>query len=179
MRNLFLSFITLICFSLNAFAEGETAAPAFTLNTSGFLDHGILPVVYTCDGKDISPQFDWVDAPAKTQSFVLMMQDNQAPGGTFYHWVLFNIPKNATSIDEGAPNLPAGTVVGKNSWGKAQYNGPCPPKDSSHAYVFTLYALDNKLSLSAGAEGAAVQEAIKNHVVGTTSLTAVYSRWIN
>ena len=173
-----LLFFALVSFTVNAFAEDATTK-AFTLNTSGFLDHGILPVVYTCDGKDIPPQFDWANPPAKAQAYAFILQDNQAPSGVFYHWVLYNLPKNVSSIDEGAPSLPPGTLIGKNSWGKTQYNGPCPPKDSSHEYVFTLYALDNKLNLPAGADGKAVQDAMKNHILGSVSLTAVYSRWIN
>jgi Raf kinase inhibitor-like YbhB/YbcL family protein len=169
--------LTLLCSLISAaFAEDNPAT--FTLNTSGFLDNGILPVLYTCDGKDISPQFDWTDAPAKTQTFAIVLKDNQAPGGVFYHWVIYNLPKSTQSLDEGIQQLPAGAQMGKNSWNKAQYNGPCPPKNSTHTYVFTIYALDSKLSLPIGTEAAIIEAAMKNHIVGTASLTAVYSRWI-
>jgi Raf kinase inhibitor-like YbhB/YbcL family protein len=170
--------LTLFCSLISTVFAEDKPAP-FTLSTSGFLDHGILPVLYTCDGKDISPQFDWTNAPAKTQAFAMILKDNQAPAGVFYHWVLFNLPKSTNSLGEGVHQLPAGTEIGKNSWNKTQYNGPCPPKNSSHEYVFTLYALDSKLSLPAGTDAAIVEAAMKNHVVGTASLTAVYSRWIN
>src|SRR5437868_2091935 len=117
-------------------------AASFTLNSSSFSDREKLASIYTCDGKDISPPFQWQHTPAATASFALILSDPDAPGGTFYHWVLFNIPRTTRTLAENASVFPAGTLAGKNSWGKSQYNGPCPPKGVSHHYVFSLYALD-------------------------------------
>lgn len=158
-------------------AQAEEAK-TFTLNTNAFLDEGVLPVLYTCDGKDISPQLDWTNIPAKTEAFSLIMTDPDAPGGTFYHWIVYNIPKNTTELAQGSNKLPAGALTGKNGFGKMQYNGPCPPKRSSHTYLITLYALDSKLDLTAGVDGKKVEEAIQKHIVGKVKLTAVYSRWL-
>jgi Raf kinase inhibitor-like YbhB/YbcL family protein len=155
------------------------AADEFAMNTNAFLDAGALPVLYTCDGKDASPQFTWSNVPAKTQSFALVVSDPDAPSGTFYHWVIYNLPTSTKELAEGIQKLPAGTLVGKNSFGKMQYNGPCPPKGTAHTYVFTLYALDGKLKVPAGAEGKEVLAEIKDHTVGTAKLTTVYSRWVN
>lgn len=160
-----------------AFAEETT--PKLELKTNAFLDQGALPVLYTCDGKNISPQLEWANVPDKTQAFALILADSDAPNGPFYHWVLFNIPKATTSLPQGIEQPPSNAMVGKNSLAKFHYNGPCPPKGSAHSYVFTLYALDASLKLSTGADAKTILEAMKNHIVEKAELTAVYSRWIN
>ena len=150
-------------------------AADFAMNTTAFLDTGVIPVLYTCDGKDISPQISWANPPAKTQSFVMILTDPEAPGGTFYHWIAYNIPATARELPEGS--VPKGTIVGKNTGGNEKYNGPCPPKGTAHTYEFQLYALDTKLKLPAGSDQKTIQEMMKNHVVGKAKLTTVYSRW--
>lgn len=150
----------------------------FTLTTNAFLDSGVLPVLYTCDGKNISPELSWENIPAKTQTFALILSDIGAPSGVFYHWVLYNIPANITKFNEGIKQLPSGTRLGKNSWNKTEYNGPCPPKGASHKYIFTLYALDTKLTLPAGVDAKTLLETIKNHILQQTQLVAIYSRWL-
>lgn len=173
MRLITLIFGLLACFIL--------AAPVFADNlamtTTAFLDQGVLPVLYTCDGKNISPEFAWTNPPANTQSFALVLSDPDAPSGIFYHWVIYNIPSSTNELTEGMEKLPAGTLTGKNSWDKTAYNGPCPPKGSVHNYIFTLYALGTKLALPAGADGKTVLAAIKGHVLKEVALTASYSRW--
>lgn len=163
-------------FTFTAYAETAPANP-FTLTTNAFLDQGALPVVYTCDGKDVSPQFEWSGAPDKTQSFAFIMLDPNTSKGIFYHWILYNIPKSVSALPEG--KIPAGITVGKNGMNKVQYKGPCPPKGAAHNYIFTLYALDTKLTLESGADANAVLAAMQNHIISKTQLTAVYSRWIN
>lgn len=154
----------------------EDPPPAFTLNTNAFLSEGILPVLYTCDGKDVSPQLDWTNVPAKTETFALVFTDITLSEKPLYHWVIYNIPKTVTNLDEDLK--PTGMSVGKNTWDKQSYKGPCPPKGVLHTYTFTLYALDTKLSLPDGADVKAVFDAIKDHIVGKTELSLVYSRWI-
>jgi hypothetical protein len=157
--------------SLSAFAAGT-----FTLSTNAFADKGTLPVLYTCDGKDPSPQLSWSNPPNNTAAFALLLSDPDAPGGTFYHWVIFNIPATVTTLPEGMKAAPTGTIIGMNDWQKAQYNGPCPPKGSLHNYIFTLYALDTVLKLPANADAKAVLDAMQTHIIATASLTAAYSR---
>lgn len=161
--------------SLSVSAEEETQA--FTLTTTAFLDQMTIPVLYTCQGKDISPEMNWVNVPAKTQTFALVMSDTDAPGGIFYHWVLFNIPKATNNLPEALTKAPAGALMGKNSFEKQQYNGPCPPKGKAHTYVFTLYALDSKLDLPDGSSGIDVLASVKKHTVGKAVLTGVYTPW--
>jgi len=158
--------------------EAGKAVSAFTMTTTAFLDQGSIPLLYTCDDKNLSPEFSWTNPPAHTKSFALVLADPDAPGGIWYHWLLYNIPANSTEILQGMEKLPPGTLSGKNSWGKSVYNGPCPPKGTVHNYVFTLYALDTMLKLPAGADAKTLFAAMKGHVLKTLTQTAVYSRWL-
>lgn len=176
MYRIVFSIVCMIAIIVSSVYAEETNS-AFILSTNAFLDQGVLPVLYTCDGKDVSPQLEWTGIPEKTQSVALIMSDVDAPHGVFYHWVLYNIPTATTTLSQGA-DKPTGITIGKNSFGKLQYNGPCPPKGSAHSYVFIVYALDTKLSIPAGAEAITVLNAIQNHIIGKTQITGVYSRWI-
>jgi Raf kinase inhibitor-like YbhB/YbcL family protein len=176
MRRLLCIALTSL-FAMAAIAE-DAPSTAFTLTTNAFLDTGPIPVMYTCDGKDVSPQLEWSNVPAKTQSFAILITDADTPNGNFYHWVVYNIPSSVATIAETSDKLPAGALAGKNSFGKLSYNGPCPPKGSVHTYTITLYALDAKLSLPAGADGKSLTSAMQKHTLGKASLTMVYSRWI-
>jgi hypothetical protein len=159
-------------------ANAEPEANDFAFTTNAFLDTGALPVLYTCDGKDVSPQFSWSNPPPKTQSYAIVLSDPEAPSGTFYHWVVYNIPAATKELAEGVRNFPAGTLVGQNSWSKTQYDGPCPPKGTAHTYVFTLYALNSTMKLPAGTDGKTLEAAIKDHIIEKVQLTTVYSRWL-
>lgn len=174
MRLWIISFLIAITCS----ATWAAPAPTFALDTNAFLNEGIMPVLYTCDGKDISPQLSWSDAPKNAKSYALILIDKDAPQSNFYHWVIFNLPTKTAQLDEALSKPPAGTVMGQNSFGNSRYNGPCPPKGTTHNYVFTLYALDGTLALDAKANGDTVMEAMKNHIVGQTQLIGVYSRWL-
>lgn len=147
----------------------------FSLTSSAFEHNRSISKIYTCDGKNISPSIRWENAPAGTKSFVLICDDPDAPGGTWDHWVLFNIPAQVTHFDEGIVILPSGTVEGINSWKKKGYGGPCPPT-GEHRYFFTLYALDVILNLSEGATKQEVLTAAEGHVLAKTSMIGLYKR---
>ena len=164
-----LSFIILTTFVVHSNAY------AFTLKTNAFQDKGSLPILYTCDGNDISPALSWINPPAKTASFALILSDPDAPGGTFYHWILYNIPVTITTLPEGLTQLPTGVAAGKNNWEKAKYNGPCPPKGTTHHYIFTLYALDKELSLPSGISAPSLLKAIHKHILGKAELNVRFS----
>ena len=137
-----------------------------------------------CTGNNTSPSLSWKGAPAKTRSFALTMYDPDAPTGSgWWHWVVYNIPGNSTSLAAGAGDpkknlLPAGTAQGNTDFGAPGYGGPCPPAgDKPHRYIFTLYALDtDKLDLPASATAAYVGFNIHAHTVGKTTFTAKYGR---
>lgn len=145
-------------------------AGSFSLSSTTFSSGSDIPAANSCDGKDVSPQLSWSGVPDKTQSLALILSDPDAPGGTFYHWVLFNIPDTMTSLPAGLTTPPSGVKAGKNSWGRNRYNGPCPPKGSTHRYIFTLYALDSTLNLATGTDADSLMDAMKNHILGQTEL---------
>jgi len=171
-----LASLLIITSSASYAADEKPAENAFMVTSTAVLNEGALPVLYTCDGKDISPQLTWASPPVKTQSYAIVMTDTDAPGGEFYHWIVYNIPKSTTEIAEGGTI--SGALVGENSFNKKQYNGPCPPKGAAHTYIITLYALSNKLNLPAGKDGKTVLEALKPLTVGSITFTATYSRWL-
>jgi len=150
---------------------------AFAL-TSVFIVQGQpIPAVHTCDGEDQSPPMDWNEPPGNTQSFALIMDDPDAPGGTWVHWVLFNIPGDARRLLGNLPpdaQLPDGSIQGVNSFGRNDYGGPCPPS-GTHRYFFKLYALDTTLNLNESAGKDEVLTAMEGHVLAQAELMGTYS----
>lgn len=145
------------------------------IKSSAFQENAFIPKKYTCDEKDISPPLQWKNSPKNTQSFVLIMDDPDAPSGNWDHWLLFNIPADVVQLSENISTLPAGTLEGKNSWGKTGYGGPCPPS-KIHRYLFKLYALDATLSLQNGATKTKITEAMRGHVIAQAQLIGRYQR---
>ncbi|ABD00381.1 putative phosphatidylethanolamine-binding protein [Synechococcus sp. JA-3-3Ab] len=151
---------------------------ALQLTSSAFSHSESIPSRYTCDGEDLSPPLAWSGAPSETQSFALIMDDPDAPRGTFVHWVVYNLPTSVSSLPEGIrgdADLPQGAVHGQNSWGRNDYGGPCPPS-GTHRYFFTLYALDRQLSLAAGATKEALLQAMEGHLLAQAQLMGTYQR---
>ena len=118
------------------------------LTSNAFTNGQSIPAKYACTGRNISPALAWNDPPAGTQSLALIMDDPDAPAGTWVHWVLFNIPADARSLQENMDT--SAMSVGKNSWADLGYGGPCPPS-GTHRYFFKLYALDTTINLLPGA----------------------------
>ena len=151
----------------------------FSISSSDFQNGGDIPKKFTCHGADTSPELSWNDSPAGTLSLALITDDPDAPGGTFTHWVLFNLPvqtrslaANVKKIDE----LPNGTRQGRNSFGNIGYGGPCPPPGKAHRYYFKLYALDKKLNLKPGASKEEVEQAVQGHTLGKAEIMGKYGR---
>ncbi len=173
MRRLILSLLT----TAGCLIAAPAMADDFAITTTAFLDQGPIPVLYTCDSKNISPQLSWVHPPAKTKSFAVTLTDPDAPKGIFYHWIVYNIPANTKELTEGVDKLPANAQFGVNSTGKAGYMGPCPPHGTVHHYIFTFYALDTILPPGKNIDGEKINAAIKGHVLKQVTLTAIYPRW--
>jgi len=148
------------------------------ISSSAFSEGGTIPKKFTCDGPDASPQLSWSGAPASTQSFALIMDDPDAPVGTWVHWVFYNLPANIKELAEGVEKKEqaAGGVQGRNDFKKIGYGGPCPPPGMPHRYFFKLYALDSKLDLKAGASKADVERAMKGHILAQGQLVGRYGR---
>ena len=153
-----------------------------TLTSPAFTHNGAMPARLTCDGQDLSPELRWSGLPAETQSLALIVDDPDAPDPaapriTWVHWVLYNIPPTATGLAEAvAPGaLPAGTRQGLNDWGRTGYGGPCPPI-GRHRYFHKLYALDTVLPDLGKPAKAALEQAMKGHVLASTELVGTYQR---
>lgn len=147
----------------------------FTLSIPSFVSGGDIPRRHTCDDADASPQLTWTDPPNGTKSFALIMDDPDAPTGTFTHWVLVDIPGNRKDVPAEFRSGTLG-VSGKNSAGRVGYMGPCPPS-GTHRYFFRLSALDvSSLGLSEGASRNQVEAAMAAHVIGTAELMGRYTR---
>jgi hypothetical protein len=151
---------------------------AIQLTSTAFTQGNPIPTVYTCNGKNISPPLAWSTPPSGTQGFSLIVDDPDAPGATWIHWVIYNLPSGKTSLDEGIlplARLSDGSLNGKNSWGKLGYGGPCPPS-GTHRYFFKLYALDRPLSLSPGLSAAQLVQAMQGHILDTAELMGTYRK---
>ncbi|NIM93375.1 MAG: YbhB/YbcL family Raf kinase inhibitor-like protein [Anaerolineales bacterium] len=150
----------------------------FELLSSAFNEGAPIPIKYTCDGDDVSPPLAWTDPPEGTQSFALIFDDPDAPGGTWVHWVLFNLPAEARFLKEDIPpgvDRYDGSLFGENSWEQMEYGGPCPPS-GTHRYVFKLYALDTILDPEAGANSAYLLNAMEDHILDYADLMGTYTR---
>jgi len=156
--------------------EGEVA---LTVSSPAFREGDKIPGKYTCEGEDVSPELNWSEPPKGTGSFVLIVDDPDAPGGVFTHWVLFNLAADSRVLLEAVPaqgQLPNGSLQGKNDFGRIGYAGPCPPPGRSHRYQFTLYSLDRPLDLKFGVSKNQVLDAIRGHILAQGGLTGTYQR---
>ena len=145
----------------------------FRLTSPAFETGEDIPNEFTCDGPDSSPALIWTDPPPGTETLALIVDDPDAPSGTWVHWVLYNLPATARGLSEGMAKdhqLPDGARQGRNDFGKLGYNGPCPPRGAPHRYFFKLYALDCKVKLKPGASKGELDRAMKRHVLATAEL---------
>lgn len=145
------------------------------LSSPAFVNQTAIPILYTAQGKNISPPLHWTHAPQDTMSFVLICEDPDAPGGPFDHWILYNIPPSFVNIPENFSTLLDGIHSGLNSWGNEGYGGPNPPS-GTHRYIFTLYALDTELDLPPKIRKRGILLAMQSHVLAQARLIGRYSR---
>jgi hypothetical protein len=152
---------------------------ALSISSPAFGEGDKIPPEYTCEGQGISPQLDWDGIPEGAKSLALIVDDPDAPGGTFTHWVIFNIPPYSNGLSKALPLTPKlsdGSVQDSNDFGKIGYGGPCPPPGKPHRYLFSLYALGKQLDLGAGSSKYQVLDAIKGHILAQGQLTGIYQR---
>jgi Raf kinase inhibitor-like YbhB/YbcL family protein len=138
-----------------------------------------IPRSNTCDGADQSPALSWAGVPAGTRSLALIVEDPDAPGGTFTHWVIYNLPPDPASLAAGVPkqaDLPNGGRQGRNDFRRVGYGGPCPPPGPAHHYHFHLFALDAVLGLTPGGAPSELRSAMRGHILGESELIGVYGR---
>ena len=170
--------LALVCGPLSG-ANKPPQGGQFQLESGAFQAGGFIPRKYTCSGDNVSPALTWRDAPGGTKSLVLIVADPDAPGGTWIHWVIFNLPPDAHRLPEGVPKageVAGGARQGTTSFQEVGYGGPCPPPGNAHHYHFKLYALNVQLSLRAGADSDDVDRAMKGHILAETELVGLYKR---
>ncbi len=160
--------VTLVLISLRMFAV------SLTLSSPDFDDNSLIPAQFTCEGANVAPTLVWQDPPANTKSLALIMDDPDAPHGTWVHWVLFNIPPDTKQLS-AKNQAPQGAVSGANSWGNSGYGGPCPPS-GTHRYFFKLYALDVTLPLSVKATKQDLTTAMQDHILASAQLVGLYKK---
>ncbi len=168
---------------LLALAAGlATAQGTLRITSSSFSSQGEIPSRHTCEGQDLSPALSWSGLPPGTKSLALIVDDPDAPDPrapqtTWVHWVIYNIPSEAGGLPEGAkaPALPPGTREGRNDWGSTGYRGPCPPV-GRHRYFHKLYALDAVLGDLGGPNKAALEQAMRGHVLFQAELIGTYQK---
>lgn len=144
----------------------KIASPAFEQNDQ-------IPQRFTCDGEDVNPPLKISNVPPSAKSLALIVDDPDAPGKTWVHWVVWNIDPSTSGISEDS--VPKGAAQGMNDFGKNPYGGPCPPS-GTHRYFFKLYALDKVLQLSSRSTKYDLESAMRGHIVSQTELMGLYSR---
>ncbi len=156
-----------------------TVSKGLAISSKSFEPGHEMPVKYTCDGEDVSPQLSWSGAPENTESFALIVDDPDAPGRVFTHWVLYNIPASRNELPEGMQAekiVKKGCSQGVNDMRLMGYGGPCPPPGKPHRYRFHLYALDTTLDLPSGVTKNAVLGAMKGHILAEAEIVGLYKR---
>lgn len=152
---------------------------AFNISSPAF-EYGFrIPVVHTCDGDDISPQLQWDEKPDNTASFAFIMEDPDAPNGTFTHWIIYNLPPDCNQLEKMRSvekKLGNGGIQGRNDFGKTGYGGPCPPRGEEHRYFFRIFALRKKLPPESVRTGSDFHRLIDGLVLGQAEYMGKYKR---
>ena len=174
--------LQLVLVSITLLAHAEEVTPIMKLTSPNFENQKLMERKFTCDGENISPALKWSGVPEGTKSFVLIVDDPDAPDPanpkmTWVHWVLYNIPATVGSLPEGVKDedLPEGTLQGLNDWKKTGYGGPCPPV-GKHRYFHKLYALDRVLPDLTRPTKTKLEKAMEGHVLSKAELIGLYQR---
>jgi len=179
--------LLIVGFNIVLSACGTSATPIeaamtnqLTITSDAFASGQSIPAKYSCIGRNISPPLAWNEPPTGTQSFALIMDDPDAPVGTWVHWVLYNIPTAKHDLQEDMPITgksmdPNAIYVGKNSSGNIGYDGPCPPS-GTHRYIFKLFALDTTINLLPGATKEQVLKEMDGHILAQGELVGTFSK---
>ncbi len=170
--------VMLLSCSSTPLAASKEAPMSLSITSTAFAAGQPIPPLYSCRGKNISPPLAWSGAPATTKSFGLILDDPDAPSGTYVHWVIYNIPAASKGLPESVPGsvkLGDGSLQGTNSSGGTGYTGPCPPSGTHH-YHFKVYALDAVLSLSSGATKEQLLAAMQGHILAQGELVGTFSK---
>jgi Raf kinase inhibitor-like YbhB/YbcL family protein len=157
----------------------DRAPKSLMVTSASFSPGGNIPEQFSCHGANLSPSLAWGPLPANTKSFALVVSDPDSLFGSYVHWVLYNLPPQASPLAEGVPRtelLPNGAKQGVNTGNEVGYAGPCPPGESAHRYVFTFYALDTMLNPPSPVDKKRLMKSMEGHVLATGQMTGHYPR---
>jgi Raf kinase inhibitor-like YbhB/YbcL family protein len=174
--------VALCCFSLaiaSCWAAENTKLAGMQLTSTAFEEGAAIPAKYTCDEKNVSPPLKWTGVPATAKSLALIVDDPDAPAGTWVHWVVYDLPPTTAELAENQPKgqyLPGGGKQGLNDFKHLGYGGPCPPGGKPHRYFFKIYAVDKELALKPGAKKQEVERAMEGHILAQGHLMGTYKR---
>ena len=149
-----------------------------TLSSPAFAAGKSIPGKFSCKGSSVSPALAWTGAPSNTASYALIVDDPDAPMGTFVHWVIYNIPAASNGLAEATahtPTLGDGSAQGRNGANHQYYDGPCPPS-GTHRYFFKLYALNTRLDLPSGVTADQLMKAMQGHILAQAELMGTFSK---
>ncbi len=160
-------------------ADDLPAVTPFVFTSPAFHNSDTIPILYTCDSSNFSPEMHWKNPNKNTAGYALIMEDPDAPDGTWIHWIVYNIPPTDTMLAMHIPRdsvLPNGMKQGFTSFRAIGYGGPCPPEGPVHRYYFRLYALDTKLNVRAGLTKTQLSNLMQGHIQAETDLQGKYGR---
>jgi Raf kinase inhibitor-like YbhB/YbcL family protein len=174
----------LCCFLLGLSVIGSLAAEKagkdqMQLTSTAFTEGAAIPAKHTCDAKDVSPPLKWTGVPAGAKSLALIVDDPDAPAGTWVHWVLYDLPATTSELAEDVPKsqyVAGRAKQGLNDFRRLGYGGPCPPHGKPHRYFFKLYALDTVLDLKPGQTKKDLESAMEKHILAQAQLMGTYQR---
>lgn len=159
--------------------ESEVAEVEIRVASDAFEEGKDVPALYTCDGADVSPPLSWSGVPSGAESIALIADDPDAPGRTWVHWVVYGLPPDLRGLPEGVAGgdmLAQGGRHGITDFGRREYGGPCPPKGGPHRYFFKIYALDQEVTLAAGATKAELEAEMQGQILAWGQLMGRYQR---
>jgi len=172
-RSLFSILVIVFVFFSESSGKEVIKMDTLTVTSSAFNNNGFIPRQYTCDGKDINPPLTTENVPSEAKSLALIVDDPDAPRGTWVHWVLWNIDPKLKAVMENS--VPAGAHQGKNDFKRNSYGGPCPPS-GTHRYFFKVYALDAILNISPDSTKPDLEKAIQGHILAEGHIIGLYQR---
>jgi Raf kinase inhibitor-like YbhB/YbcL family protein len=174
---IFISILTIQIFSQT---KQMNRKMEIKIKSNVFHEGSFIPSKYSCEGENISPQLHWNEVSKEANSYAIVLDDPDAPGGDFVHWVIFNIPGNMQELHENVTpsrNIPDEVMLGTNSFGRIGYGGPCPPSGKAHHYYFRIYALDTILHhIESGATKEQLMKAMEGHIIAKGELMGMYKR---
>lgn len=162
--------VGIVLAAADSYIFAQTGNSRMKIASPDFSHNGLIPKKFSCEGQDINPALTIEGVPAKTQSLALIVDDPDAPVGTWTHWVVYDIPNVFAIAQNSVPG-----IQGDNDFGRKEYGGPCPPS-GTHRYFFKLYALDAKLSLQGHVDKKKLEQAMKGHILDKAELVGLYKR---